>query len=145
MDCDVTHHSINGGGWDVRGGLGSPCKLPSSTEERKQAPLSEVGFWESARQSRRGGCGAVWRGDACVAPARWCALHRHDEDDGGRGARACGSRPGATQASPLLLHTAPAPTRMPCPQRLLKWSQQKPTPENRGGAGGSRGACVPPG
>jgi len=57
----------------------------------------------------------IW-GDACVAPARRCALHRHDEYDGGRRAGACGGRPGAT--------------RMPCAQRLLKWSQQKPTPEN---------------
>src|SRR5260370_28166732 len=113
MGGDVKHQSKKGGGGDVKGGLGSACESHSRTEGRRKAPLSEVVFWESARQSRRGGCGAVWRGDACVAPARRCALHRHDEDDGGRGARACGGRPGATQASPHPVHTAPAPPPTP--------------------------------
>src|SRR6266699_3452295 len=38
MDCDATHHSTNGRGWDVRGGLGSACELPYTTTGRGQAP-----------------------------------------------------------------------------------------------------------
>src|SRR5260221_12819074 len=38
MDCDATHHSTNGRGWDVRGGLGSACELPCTTTGRGQAP-----------------------------------------------------------------------------------------------------------
>ncbi len=38
MDCDATHHSTNGRGWDVRGGLGSACELPCTATGRGQAP-----------------------------------------------------------------------------------------------------------
>src|SRR5260221_6039202 len=31
MDCDVTHHSTNGRGWDVRGGWGRAGEWPNTT------------------------------------------------------------------------------------------------------------------
>jgi hypothetical protein len=40
--------------------------------------------------------------------------------------------------------STPAPTRMPCAQRLLKWSQQKPTPESEGGGAGKGGPLWSP-
>src|SRR5260221_13731862 len=100
MDCDVTHHSTNGRGWDVRGGLGSACELPSSTEERRQAPLSEVGFLESARQSRRGGGGAVWRGGACGPPARGGGPPRAGGGKGGGGGGRGGGAPRGAPGAP---------------------------------------------
>ncbi len=42
MDCDATHHSTNGRGWDVRGGLGSACELPCTATGRGQAPQART-------------------------------------------------------------------------------------------------------
>ena len=40
--------------------------------------------------ARRGGGGVDAAGDACVALTRRCAMHRHDECNGGQGAGVCG-------------------------------------------------------
>jgi hypothetical protein len=98
----------------------------------------------------------VWRGDACVAlcwptacscasptpqsgillalPRTRHAGERSPATTRSRRTWSCGPvahrLAGATQASPRLVHTAPAPTRMPWAHRFLKRSHHQPTPES---------------
>jgi hypothetical protein len=73
--------------------------------------------------------GAVWRRDACVAPCRPPARSCAWPPSHSSCLCVAHCRAWATQASPRLVHTAPAPTRRPWAHRLLKRPHHKHTPE----------------